>query len=70
MPFSLKDDCCVSFYEFSRKTGCFDSFRDYELTKKPLLPPLQNNKEKALFPGSDGSVFWVSGNGAKSPSEM
>ncbi len=70
VPFSLQDDCCVSFYEFSRKTGCFDSYRDYALTKKPLLPPLEMNKEKALFPGSDGSVFWVSGNDATSPSEM
>ena len=74
MPSSLQYDYYVSFYELDRKnTGCFESYSNYQITKKPILPHLEDygkeeegkeykkNKEKSIFAGSDGSLFWVTG---------
>ena len=48
------------YYRYSIKTKEIDSFSSLSISEVNF-PPMFKNYIHALFPGSDGSVFWFSG---------
>ena len=54
----------IVYYKYSSATRAFDSYSSYKIGKSHIpyfdRHDVQDLKE-ALFTGSDGSVFWVSG---------